>query len=210
MKNRLVLASILESKRVEITRLRAMPRLPARYTPLGSVLDPLRRPEGEPLRLLAEIKRRSPSAGVLSSVLAPEKRALIYAEAGVPMISVLVDRPFFGGSYDDLAACREALDAAFGLSRPKLLCKEFVLDRAQLVMASSFGADAVLLIARLHAPDRLAELTFEARSLGLEPLVEVTNEAEVVAAESARASFIGVNARDLDTLEMDQIGRAHV
>jgi indole-3-glycerol phosphate synthase len=126
------------------------------------------------------------------------------------MISVLVDRPFFGGSYEDLASCRAALDDAFGLSRPRLLCKEFVLDRIQLQMASSFGADAVLLIARLHPPERLAELAFEARSLFLEPLVEVTNEAEAYAAQAVEASLIGVNARDLDTLAMDQERAASV
>jgi len=126
------------------------------------------------------------------------------------MISVLVDEPFFGGSYDNLATCRETLDATYGTSRPRLLCKEFILDPVQLDQAVAAGADAVLLIARIVSPDDLGALVVHARDRALEPLVEVTTEDELRAAEAAGARVIGVNARDLDTLAMDQARAAAV
>ncbi|MDI1481145.1 indole-3-glycerol-phosphate synthase [Polyangium sp. y55x31] len=200
---RRVLDTILASKRAEITALLAAPPPRMSHTPSGGVFEALRRPEGGALRLLAEVKLRSPSAGALSSVLRPAERARRYAEAGATMISVLVDGPFFGGSYDDLAACRDTLDAAFGAARPKLLCKEFILDPIQISMAAAHGADAALLIARITTADDLARLADAARDLGLEPFVEVATEDELAAAERARARVLGVNARDLDTLAMD-------
>jgi len=200
---RRVLDTILASKRAEIAALHAGPRPRPSRAPAGGVFEALRRPEGGALRLLAEVKLRSPSAGALSCVLRPAERARRYAEAGATMISVLVDGPFFGGSYDDLAACRDALDEAFGAARPKLLCKEFILDPIQLAMAASHGADAALLIARFTSEDDLARLADAARDLGLEPFVEVATEDELAAAERARARVLGVNARDLDTLVMD-------
>ena len=100
---------------------------------------------------------------------------------------------------------RAALDR---LNAPlPLLAKEFVLDEAQIDQARSAGADAVLLIARIVSPSRLRELVGAARAAGLEPLVEVVDEAELAAALEARARVIGVNARDLDTLAMDASGR---
>ncbi|MRG91823.1 indole-3-glycerol-phosphate synthase TrpC [Polyangium spumosum] len=198
-----VLDTILASKKAEIAALHAAPPPRATRAPSGGVFEALRRPEGGALRLLAEVKLRSPSAGALSTSLRPPARARRYAEAGATMISVLVDGPFFGGSYDDLAACRDALDEAFGAARPKLLCKEFILDPIQLAMAAARGADAALLIARLTSADELARLADAARALGLEPFVEVATEEELEAAERARARVLGVNARDLDTLAMD-------
>ncbi|MDC0747104.1 indole-3-glycerol phosphate synthase TrpC [Polyangium mundeleinium] len=198
-----VLDTILASKRAEIAALLPAPPPRVLRAPAGGVFEALRRPEGGALRLLAEVKLRSPSAGALSSVLRPAERARRYAEAGATMISVLVDGPFFGGSYDDLAACRDALDAAFGAARPKLLCKEFILDPIQLAMAAAHGADAALLIARITSAEDLARLADAARALGIEPFVEVATEEELAAAERARARVLGINARDLDTLVMD-------
>jgi indole-3-glycerol phosphate synthase len=198
-----VLERILGPKRAEIARMLAAPPVAARRASGGGVVEALERPSGTPLRLIAEVKLRSPSAGELSSVLAPEERALCYAKAGASMISVLTDRPFFGGSYAALAACRDALDSALGQERPRLLCKEFILHPIQLARALDAGADAALLIARIVSPADLASLSAEARRLGIEPFVEVATPEELAAAEAAGARVIGVNARDLDTLAMD-------
>jgi indole-3-glycerol phosphate synthase len=170
----------------------------------------LARPDGAPLRLIAEIKLRSPSAGVLSRALTPAERALRYAAAGAAMISVLTDAPFFGGSFADLASCRDALDAALGAARPFLLCKEFVLDPVQLDRALDAGADAVLLIVRILERGELPGLVKEAEARGLVPLVEVTTEEELTRAGEAGARVVGVNARDLNTLKMDAERAARV
>jgi indole-3-glycerol phosphate synthase len=198
-----VLDRILIPKRAEIARMLSGVQLPPRRRPGGQVIEALVRPEGAPLRLIAEVKRRSPSAGELSQALSPPERAVCYARAGARMISVLTDAPFFGGSFDHLAACRDALDEALGPARPRLLCKEFILDPIQLDRALDAGADAALLIARILTPDALVALSVEARARGIEPLVEVASEEELDAAKQAGARLIGVNARDLNTLKMD-------
>jgi indole-3-glycerol phosphate synthase len=200
--------------------LRAQPRRGLDRRPID-VPQALRRDGGRPhapqgsgrsrdqrLRLIAEVKLRSPSAGVLSRVLAPEARALVYARGGAAMVSVLCDAPFFEGSWEHLAAARGALDAA-GLAVP-LLAKEFVLDARQIAEARDRGADAVLLIARIVDRAALAALVGATRSEGLEPFVEVVDEAELEAALAAGARVVGVNARDLDTLAMDQERTARV
>jgi indole-3-glycerol phosphate synthase len=198
------LDKILTQKRAEVARMLAAPPLHPERAPGGRVLEALRRegPSGK-LALIAEIKPRSPSAGELSSALTAPERALAYARGGAVMISVLTDQPFFGGGFDKLAAVRDTLDKALNASRPRLLCKEFVIDPIQIDRAVSAGADAVLLIARIVSAEKLAELAAAARARGLEPLVEVATLEELQAAQRAEARVIGVNARDLDTLKMD-------
>jgi indole-3-glycerol phosphate synthase len=129
------------------------------------------------------------------------ERALTYARGGAAMISVLCDRRFFDGSWDDVERARLALDAA-GLAVP-ILAKEFVVHRRQLEEAAARGADAALLIARIVDPPTLTRLHADAIELGLWPLVEVVTEGELSSALAAGARLIGVNARDLDTLVMD-------
>lgn len=197
-----VLAEILASKRAEIVLGKTLP-LRTSYDPQGLVFQTLRRLPGQALRLIAEIKPCSPSAGMLSSAMTVAERALAYADTGAAMISVLVDGPFFGGSYENLVTCRQTLDAMYGAARPRLLCKEFVLDAVQIDWAANAGADAVLLITRIVTEEKLCELVAVAKSRGLEPLVEVTTDIELRAGEMAGAEIIGVNARDLETLEMD-------
>ena len=201
---------ILIPKRAEVARMLAGPQFPPARRPRPGLPEALVRAPGAPLRLIAEIKLRSPSAGALSRVLTPAERALRYAAAGATMISVLTDAPFFGGSFADLAACRVALDAALGPARPFLLCKEFVLHPVQLDRALDAGADAVLLIVRILEKGELPGLVREAEARGLVPLVEVTTEAELVQARAAGARMIGVNARDLNTLKMDAARAATV
>jgi indole-3-glycerol phosphate synthase len=146
----------------------------------------------------------------LSNVLSVAQRAATYAKSGAVMISVLVDKPFFGGSYENLATCRETLDTTYGPSRPRLLCKEFILDPVQIEWAASAGADAVLLIAKIVTAEELRSFVKHAHTRGLEPLVEVTTFDELQTAQAAGARVIGVNARDLDTLVMDHARAANV
>jgi indole-3-glycerol phosphate synthase len=187
-----VIEAIIASKRGELAELRKR-RLPP--SP-GARAVALRRAPGDALKLIAEIKRRSPSAGALSRALSVAERAQAYEQAGASMVSVLCDGPFFDGAYEHLTLTRNAC------SLP-VLCKEFVLDECQLDAAHAFGADAVLLIVRCLDSHRLAQLIEAARTRGLTPLVEVHQPAEAVVALDAGADLIGVNARDLDTLEMD-------
>jgi indole-3-glycerol phosphate synthase len=205
-----MLSHILERKQAEIARMRAAPPLFSSRTPRDGVVQTLTRPPGQPLRLVCEIKFQSPSAGVLSRALGAADRALRYADAGASMISVLTDEPFFGGSYEHLRECRDALDATLGARRPPLLCKDFVLDPIQLDRAAGAGADAVLLIARIVTPAQLAGLAAEARQRGLKPVIEVATVEEIEPALSSGARLIGVNARDLDTLEIDRSRAAEI
>jgi len=201
-----LLADIVGRKRGEIEVLRTRKRQRSSRVPLD-VVGALRR-DGGAFRLIAEVKLRSPSAGPLSRALAPDARALAYAEAGAAVVSVLCDGPYFDGSWDHLAAARARLDAA-GHAVP-LLAKEFVLDPRQVEEARDRGADAVLLIARILDAAKLKELVRAARAESLEPLVEVVDEAELQAALATGATLIGVNARDLDTLGMDPARAARV
>jgi indole-3-glycerol phosphate synthase len=174
------------------------------------VVGALRRRPGDALRLIAEVKLRSPSAGALSRALSPADRALAYAEAGATMVSVLCDARFFDGAWEHLRLARCALDASGTFGHVPLLAKEFVLDECQIHRARDYGADAVLLIARIVSPERLVELARAARDAQIEPLVEVVDEAELEAASGAEARVVGVNARDLDTLAMDAARTARV
>ncbi|HEY3822636.1 MAG TPA: indole-3-glycerol phosphate synthase TrpC [Polyangiaceae bacterium] len=201
-----VLADIVASKERELEGLRGLPRRRAARAPLD-VVRALQR-GGGPLRLLAEVKLRSPSGGAFSRALAPDARALVYAEAGAAVVSVLCDGPFFEGSWDHLAAARARLDAA-GLTVP-LLAKEFVVDARQIAEARDRGADAVLLIARIVDAATLKALARVAFEEGLEPLLEVVDEAELESALATGARLIGVNARDLDSLAMDATRAARV
>lgn len=186
-----VLGDILRSKREALGALRQL-RLPA---------PPPRRPvqlargPGEGLRFIAEIKRRSPSAGPLSTVLGVGERARAYERGGAHMISVLTDAAFFDGAPEHLAEARAA-------SALPLLFKDFVIDELQLDVARCYGADAVLLIARCLEPARLHALARAARERELEVLAEVHAPAEVGVVLDAGATLVGVNARDLDTLDM--------
>lgn len=162
------------------------------------------RQDEEGLFLCAEHKRRSPSGGRFDSTLSLEQRVVRYAQAGVRLVSVLTDAPYFGGSYDDLARARMALDSEQGIADSvRLLAKEFVIDPLQVRAARAFGADAVLLIVRLLDDATLKALMAEVSAQNLTALVEVTTEHELRRALASGAEVVGVNARDLDTLVMN-------
>ena len=196
-----VLTEIVAAKRLEIERLRASECEPSP----SSLPRPhrLARAAGEPLRLIAEIKHRSPSAGPLSTTLSPTARALAYEAAGASAISVLTDAAFFAGSFAHL---REVTAAA----RVPVLCKDFVLDPIQLAHAASAGASLVLLIVRILDGGALEELVAASLAHGLTPLVEVHGHDELDRAIAAGAQLVGVNARDLDTLVIDRPRAAEV
>lgn len=157
-------------------------------------------PAGARLRLIAEIKRASPSKGVFDAGLDAATQARTYAGAGAAAISVLTERDHFSGSPADLDAARGAVE---GADRPALLRKDFIFDRYQVVQARAFGADALLLIVALLEPDTLGELLAATREQGLEALIEVHDEAEMEAAAAAGARVIGINNRDLRDFSED-------
>jgi indole-3-glycerol phosphate synthase len=146
--------------------------------------------------VIAECKRRSPSRGVLRHDYDPVAIARGYEKAGAAALSVLTEPMFFDGSLDHLAQVRQAVDVP-------LLRKDFIVDAYQLFEARAGGADAVLLIVAALDDDTLAHLRARAGELGLAVLVEVHDAGEVARARAAGADIIGVNNRNLRTLEVD-------
>jgi indole-3-glycerol phosphate synthase len=147
-------------------------------------------------RVVAELKRRSPSRGEIRADFDPVACAKAYAEAGAAAISVLTDSRYFGGDLALLEAVRDAVPVP-------LLRKDFVIDPYQVDEARACGADAVLLIVRALAPDSLRALREHAAALELDALVEVHDEEEVEIALAAGADLVGVNNRDLATFDTD-------
>lgn len=146
--------------------------------------------------VLAEVKRRSPSKGDIAPALDPVAQARAYRDADAAGISILTEPKHFGGSPEDLVAVRAQIELP-------ILKKDFHVELLQLVEARALGASAVLLIARALPPDRLISLVDEGRALGLELLVEVRDETELETAIRSNATMIGVNNRNLETLEID-------
>lgn len=153
-------------------------------------------PRGGPMRVIAEVKRSSPSLGVLREGVDAVALASRYAEAGAAAISVLTDGPGFGGSLADLRAVRRAVPVP-------VLRKDFVLDRYQLLEARAAGADAVLLLVVALGQEGVRRLLGEAAELGLEALVECHAAPELDEALAAGARVVGVNNRDLASFHVD-------
>jgi indole-3-glycerol phosphate synthase len=158
-----------------------------------SFADALRRAD---VAVIAEVKRRSPSKGPINTGLNAGDQALAYAAGGAAAISVLTEPAHFGGSNADLSAARE-------LVAVPILKKDFHVDRLQLIEACALGASAALLIARALSPGELATMAEAARDLQLEVIVEIRDMAELDRALQVDAQMIGVNNRDLETLQID-------
>jgi indole-3-glycerol phosphate synthase len=158
--------------------------------------DPMPAFRARGVSVIAEVKRKSPSKGELSAITDPAALARSYAEGGAAAISVLTEQRRFDGSLGDLRTVRAAVDTP-------LLRKDFVVTEYQLVEAREAGADLVLLIVAALPGDELAELYDAARALGLTALVEVHDEAETERALAIGAELVGVNSRNLRTLEVD-------
>ncbi len=149
---------------------------------------------GQP-RIIAEIKRRSPSKGTLAGPIDVVRLAAEYASAGACALSVLTDNAYFGGSTEDLAAAKRSGDIP-------VLRKEFIIDEFQVYESRALGADSLLLIVRLLGNGIGAYIRLS-RKLGMEPLVEVHSEDELSTALDAGARMVGINSRNLETFEID-------
>lgn len=191
---------IMADKRDEVARarldrpladLRARIRDVPLPRPFGAALA---RKEGDSIRLIAEVKRASPSAGTIREGVDPAEVARIYKSAGARAVSVLTDKPHFQGSLDDLRAVRGAVDLP-------LLRKDFVFDPYQVYEAREAGADAVLLIAAVLSRMQIQDLSGLARELGLDALVEVHTARELDQVLLAGGLLVGINNRDLATFE---------
>jgi indole-3-glycerol phosphate synthase len=194
-----VLGKIVERARAGVAERREM--LP--FEVIQAVADeaPPRRPFGEVLRragrvnVISEYKRRSPSRGVIREDLAPQDVAVAYEKAGAAALSILTDTEFFGGQLDHLTAGR-------GATRLPAIRKDFVVDAYQVWEARAAAADAILLIVAALTDAELAALLGEAKEAALEVLVEVHDAAELDRAVAAGAGIIGVNNRNLKTMEV--------
>ncbi|HYO40173.1 MAG TPA: indole-3-glycerol phosphate synthase TrpC [Nocardioidaceae bacterium] len=160
-------------------------------------LDPMPTFRAGGVSVIAEVKRSSPSRGALAPISDPADLAAKYQSGGAATISVLTEGRRFGGSLEDLRAVRSAVDVP-------VLRKDFIVTSYQLWEARAAGADLALLIVAALDDRELESLVERARSIGLTPLVEVHDEEEVERALAAGAVLIGVNARNLKTLEVDR------
>jgi indole-3-glycerol phosphate synthase len=195
-----VLDEILVGVRADVEqRQRVMPlealklKAARRASPIDGVLA-LKR---EAVTVIAEVKRSSPSRGALAAIADPAALARDYEAGGAAVVSVLTEQRMFHGSLADLEAVRKAVEIP-------LLRKDFIYHSYQLWEALAYGADLVLLIVAALDQSALVSLVERAHSLGLTPLVEVHDELEVDRAVDAGARVIGINARDLRTLEIDR------
>ena len=195
-----VLDEILEGVRADLSaRQDCVPlaRLKEAACRAPSPKDVLGALQGDDVAVIAEVKRASPSKGALAAIADPAGLAADYEAGGAKVISVLTEKRRFGGSLADLAAVRAAV-------RIPVLRKDFVISSYQLWEARAYGADLVLLIVAAMPQNALVSLVERAVSIGLVPLVEVHTGAELDRALDAGAQLIGVNARNLATLEIDR------
>jgi indole-3-glycerol phosphate synthase len=198
-----ILDTIVEEKQREVA---SLPRRSVSAADLRAVLAArggqrdflraLRKPGRGSVALIAEVKKASPSAGVIRPDFDPVRIAKEYEAAGASCLSVLTDRKFFQGSLDYLKQIRAAV-------RLPLLRKDFIIDERQILEAVEWGADAILLIAAILSDAQLQYFHELATGAGLAALVEVHDEAELDRALNAGAKLIGVNNRNLKTFKVD-------
>lgn len=189
------LDKILETKRQEVAELK---RSNVRFdTTQKREIRSLRFAiqHSEHLAVISEMKRKSPSKGLIQAETDPVARALVYERAGAAAISVLTDSTYFGGSCTDLTHVRNAVSIP-------VLRKDFIIDEIQIDEAYAAGADAILLIASALGADRLRQLSEYAKAIHLDVLLEVHSADELPAALEARPSVLGVNNRDLRTFDV--------
>ena len=194
-----VLSDIVAGVRVDLARRQAATSeadLRAALADVDAPRDPMPHLRAPGSSVIAEVKRRSPSKGDLAEIADPAGLARSYAAGGAAAISVLTEERRFSGSLDDLRAVRAAVDTP-------LLRKDFLVEPYQVLEARAAGADLVLLIVAALDDDLLRRLHDQARELGMSVLVEVHDEAETARAVELGAELVGVNARDLKTLDVD-------
>jgi indole-3-glycerol phosphate synthase len=197
-----ILKRIVEVKRREVERLKVevpIPELERRITSQGRPLNMAGALMGDSVRVIAEVKKASPTRGLLRADFDPSELATAYAENGAAAVSVLTNADHFQGRIEHLAAAHRVL----GPRGIPVLRKEFIFDDYQVLEARAHGADAILLIVGMLSSGRLAELMELARRFWLQCLVEVHDEEELGAALDAGAEIVGINNRDLRTFETD-------
>ena len=195
-----VLEDILDGVRADLAarqELEPLDRLKEAAARAPSPRDVLAAFRGSEVAVIAEVKRASPSKGALAAIADPAALAADYEAGGARVISVLTEKRRFGGSIEDLAAVRDAVDVP-------VLRKDFIVSSYQLWEARAHGADLVLLIVAALEQNALVSLVERALSIGLVPLVEVHTQEELDRALDAGAAIIGINARNLRTLEVDR------
>jgi indole-3-glycerol phosphate synthase len=190
-----ILQEIVDAKRREVSdRVTLMP-IEALQREALDLAAPLSFPAvfaGDGMGIIAEVKHRSPSAGIIRDPFEPAEIARAYEAGGAGAVSVLMDEPYFGGGEAQFREVRAAVDLP-------LLYKEFVIDPWQVWHARSLGASALLLIAAVLSDQELKELMAEAEEAGLAVLLEVHDQAELERALKLEAPVIGINNRDLKT-----------
>jgi indole-3-glycerol phosphate synthase len=193
------LDEILSVKRAEVERLRVTAdRLPEQAFAVADFRGfsaALQRGD-EQLAIIAEVKKASPSAGVIAENVDPAQKAQEFQEQGAEAISVLTDKTFFHGSVADLTAVHDAVSVP-------VLRKDFVIDELQIIQAAAAGADAILLIVAALSQAELLHLTEAAAERHLDALVEIHSAEELTRALDVGATIIGINNRDLATFEVD-------
>ena len=199
-----VLESIVEGVREDLAdrkRATVLSALEDRIAQIGPTRNALETLRANPFSVIAEVKRSSPSKGHLADIPDPDRLAAKYEEGGAAIISVLTERRRFGGSLADLDLVRKTVDTA-------ILRKDFMVDEYQFFEARAHGADVVLLIAASLSNGQLQEFSELSGELGLLPLVEVHDEDELERTLSINPQFVGINARNLKTLDVD-LGVCH-
>jgi indole-3-glycerol phosphate synthase len=197
----MILDDIVANKQKELVALKrrtTLTELNQRVKTQPPPLDFVRALRGGRLRLIAEVKKASPSKGVIRKDFNVIQIAQTYASNGASAISVLTDRKFFQGRLEHLSAIRQAVNLP-------ILRKDFIVDPYQVFESRAYGADAILLIVAILTPEQLDELLKLSHSLGMVCLVEVHNENESDIAIQADAHIIGINNRDLTTMTTDLI-----
>ena len=195
----MILEKIVKAKEDEVARLRRVRPLQELKHAIVDLPSPRNFSEaisGRDCAIIAEIKRRSPSKGTLREDFDPARIALIYEESGAAAVSVLTDRPFFGGADTHLADINKSI-------RLPLLRKDFIIDLYQIYETRYLQADAILLIAGILEKEQLREYSSLAQSLGLSVLCEVHTGAALDKALASEARIIGINNRDLTTFSVD-------
>ena len=198
-----ILDAIIEQKKAELARL---PKRTVGVADLKAALakregrrdfvGALRKPKADSIALIAEVKKASPSAGVICPDFDPVRIAREYQAAGASCLSVLTDEKFFQGSLSHLKLIREVVNLP-------LLRKDFIIDERQILEAIEWGADAILLITAILTGEQLQRFHSLAMDSGLAALVEVHVETELERALAINARLIGVNNRDLETFKVD-------
>jgi len=192
-----VLDSIIEGVREDLAQRRLpLAQIQEQLDRAQPVIDVHPRLTAQPMNIIAEVKRSSPSKGSLAEISDPVRLARQYEEAGAAMVSVLTERRRFGGSLEDLVAVRAGIDIP-------VLRKEFMVDEYQFLEARAAGADAILLIVAALSKSQLKDYYDLATELGMAALIEVHTRQEIEDALEVNPRIIGVNSRNLKTLDID-------